>query len=160
MFLILFHVHQLLKMLLNLSFLSKTLIPKITENTWVQGAQIPVIQGSMSPNEQAITLLDGFASGNAKMDGDSVKHIPTILRESMTQTLNEIWGTLKWKKNTSGGAFCTKKAKFAQKSIERPLQSQTWKLDWKILFWVALLLFHMLCSRGLINNKHLTISIH
>ena len=49
-------------------FLSKTPILKITESTWVQGVPTHVIQGSMSPNEQAITLLAGFASGNVKMD--------------------------------------------------------------------------------------------
>ena len=76
-------------------FLSETPIPKITESTWVQGVPTPVIQGSMSPNKQTITLLAGFASGNVKMKGDSVKHIPTIPEGSITQTLNEVWGTPK-----------------------------------------------------------------
>ena len=102
-------------------FLSKTPIPKITESTWVQGVPTPVIQGSMSPNEQAITLLAGFVSGNVKMEGDSVKHIPTIPEGSITQTLNEGWGTPKWKKDTSGSAIHTKKAKVAQKEPKKPL---------------------------------------
>ena len=41
-------------------FLSKTPIPRITENAWVQGAPTPVAQESMSPNEQAMTLLTGL----------------------------------------------------------------------------------------------------
>ena len=71
-------------------FLSKTPIPRITENTWVQGAPTPVAQGSMSPNEQAMTLLAGFASGSVKMDGNSLKHLPTLPQKSINETLSEI----------------------------------------------------------------------
>ena len=59
-------------------FLSKTPIPKVTENAWVKGAPMPILQGSMSPNEQAMTLLADFASGSVTMEGDSIKHLPTI----------------------------------------------------------------------------------
>ena len=83
----------------------------------------------MSPNEQAITLLAGFASGNAKMKGDSVKHIPTIPEGFITQTLNEIWGTLKWKKDTSGSAIHTKKAKVAQKEPKKTIARQLAKRE-------------------------------
>ena len=60
------------------NFLSKTPVPKVTEVKWVQGAPTPVACGSMSPNEQVMTLLAGFASGSVKMDGDSLKHLPTV----------------------------------------------------------------------------------
>ena len=73
-------------------FLSKTPIPKVTENAWVKGAPTPILQGSMSPNEQAITLLAGFASGSVTMERDSIKHLPTISDKSIMQTLNEVWG--------------------------------------------------------------------
>ena len=122
-FLVLFLVHQLLKMLLN-RFLSKTPICKTTESTCVQGFPTPVVQGSMSPNEQAITLLAGFASGNIKMEGVSIKHVPTIPKGSITQTLNEVWGTPKQKKDTSGSAICTKKARVAQKEPEKTIARQ------------------------------------
>ena len=39
---------------------------------------MPILQGSMSPNEQAMTLLADFASGSVTMEGDSIKHLPTI----------------------------------------------------------------------------------
>ena len=74
-------------------FLSKTPIPKVTENAWVKGAPTPILQGSMSPNEQAMSLLAGFASGSVTMEGDSIKHLPTIPDKSIMQTLNEVWGT-------------------------------------------------------------------
>ena len=105
-------------------FLSKIPIAKISESTWVQGVPTPVIQGSISSDEQAITLLAGFASGNVKVEGDSVKHIPTIWKGSITQTLNEVWGTPKWKKNTSGSAIHTKKAKVAQKEPKKAIARQ------------------------------------
>ena len=77
-------------------FLSKTPIPKVTEAKWVQGAPTPVVHGSMSPNEQAMALLAGFTSGSVKMDGDSLKHLPTIPEKSINETLNKIpWETPK-----------------------------------------------------------------
>ena len=71
-------------------FLSKTPIPKVTENAWVEGVPTPILQGSMSPNEQAMTLLVGFASGSVTMEGDSIKHLPSIPDKSIMQTLNEV----------------------------------------------------------------------
>ena len=81
----------------------------------------PVIQGSMSPNEQAITLLAGFASGSVTMVGDMVKHIPTIPEGSITQTLNEVWGTPKQKKIPVAAQFVLKSLKLPKKSLKRPL---------------------------------------
>ena len=90
-------------------FLSKTPIPKITKYTWVQGAPTPVAQGSMSPNEQVMTLLAGFASSSVKMDGNSLEHLPTIPEKSINETLNEIpWETPKWKR-IDWKANCSKK---------------------------------------------------
>ena len=73
-------------------FLSKTLVPKVTEHAWVEGAPMPILQGSMSPNEQAITLLAGFASGSVTMEGNSIKHLPSIPDKSIMQTLEESLG--------------------------------------------------------------------
>ena len=60
-------------------------MPKISENVWVHGSPMPVVQGSMSPNEQAITLLAGFASGSVTMDGESVKHLPSVPEKWITK---------------------------------------------------------------------------
>ena len=75
-------------------FLSKTPVPKVTENAWVERAPTPILQGSMSRNEQAITLLAGFASGSVTMEGNSIKHLPSIPDKSIMQTLDEVWGIL------------------------------------------------------------------
>ena len=109
-------------------FLSKLPIPKITEFKWVWGAPTPVAQGSMSPNEQAITLLAGFASGSVKMDGDSLRHLPAIPEKSINETLNEIpWETPK-QKRIDGKANHSKKPKIAQieprKTIAKQLAEQ------------------------------------
>ena len=63
------------------SFLLQTPIPKIN-NAWVQGAPTPIATGSLSPNEQVVALLAGFASGKVTMEGESIKHLPsTLLRQ-------------------------------------------------------------------------------
>ena len=89
--------------------------------------------------EQAMTLLACFASGSITMDGDSVKHLRSIPEKSITQTRNEVWGILKWKKDTNGNTIRTKKAKLAQKDPKKTIARQlaeekphTKILDWKI----------------------------
>ena len=102
-------------------------IPKVTENKWVQGVPTPVVHGSMSPNEQAITLLAGFSNGSVTMDGDSIKHLPSIPEKSITQTLNEVWGTPKRKRNNNGNTIRTKRAKIAQKEPKMTIARQLTK---------------------------------
>ena len=58
-----------------------------------RGAPSPILQGSVSPNEQAIALLAGFASGSVAMQGNSIKHLPSIPDKSIMQTLDKVWGT-------------------------------------------------------------------
>ena len=57
------------------SFLSQTLIPKMVNKVWVEGAPTPIAMGSLSPNEQAVALLAGFSSGRVTMEGESIKHL-------------------------------------------------------------------------------------
>ena len=71
-------------------FLSKTPIPKATENAWVEGAPMPILHGSLSTNEQAKTLLAGVASGSVTMERDSIKHLPTAPDKSIMHTLDEV----------------------------------------------------------------------
>ena len=58
------------------SFLSQTPIPKIVDKAWVQGAPTPIATGLLSPNEQTMALLAGFASGKVTMEGESIKDLP------------------------------------------------------------------------------------
>ena len=69
----------------------------------------------MSPNSQAINLIAGFASGHVKVDGDELKHIPTIHEPSISQALEEVWEAQRKMKSITGSAIHTKKAKIAQK---------------------------------------------
>ena len=78
----------------------------------------------MSSNEQGLILLAGFASSSVKMDGDSLKHLPTIPEKSISETLSEIpWETPK-QKRTDGKANCSKKAKIAQKEPRKTIAKQ------------------------------------
>ena len=71
-------------------FLSKTPVPKVTENAWVEGAPMPILQGSMSPNEQEITLLAGFASGSVTMKGNSINIFPPFLINRLCKPLMKL----------------------------------------------------------------------
>ena len=91
--------------------------PTLETKHWLPGAPTPI--GSMSPNEQAISLITGFATGNVIMDNGSIKHLTT--NSSISKTLDELpWDTPK-QKNTDGQANRTKKAKIAQKQPRKTI---------------------------------------
>ena len=71
-------------------FLNKMPIPNpVLEATkWFQGVPTPIKGGLMSPNTEAINLIAGFASGHVTIDGNDLKHIPSI-----SKSLSEIWET-------------------------------------------------------------------
>ena len=78
------------------------------------------MHGSMSQNEQAMTLLAGFASSSVKMDGDSLKHLFTIPERSINDTLNEIqWETTKTKEEHEKEEKLCKQKKQAKTAATR-----------------------------------------
>ena len=92
-------------------FLHRTPIPSTKKemSKWVKGAPTPIQEGQLTPNTEALNLLAGFASGEVVMEGNELKHLPSI-----SKSLETIWETPK-RKNTDGSANRTKKAKIAQK---------------------------------------------
>ena len=102
-------------------FLNKTPIPNPVLKTtkWVQGAPTPIQKGLMSPNTETINLIAGFASEHVTMEGDDLKHIPSI-----SKSLREIWETPKSKNIFSGGTLGTKKATIAQKEPHKNVSKQ------------------------------------
>ena len=64
------------------SFLKKTPVPKIKSLNWKDGVPTPVQDGSITPNQQAIHLLVGFASSQIQMSGNKVKHLSTVDEEN------------------------------------------------------------------------------
>ena len=56
------------------------------------GDPTPIATGSLSPNEQAVALLAGFASGRVTIGGKSIKHLPGTPVKAISQTLSEVWG--------------------------------------------------------------------
>ena len=123
-FLVLFPVHQLLKMLLNPVFLSQTPIPQVVDKAWVEGAPTPIAMGSLSPNEQAVALLAGFGSSRVMMEGESIKHLHATPDKSIIQTLDEVWRT-PTRENMVEKVINTKKARITQKD---PRKSIAWQL--------------------------------
>ena len=61
-------------------FLHKIPIPSIKKETttWVMGAPTPIQEGQLTPISEALNLLAGFSSGEVIMEGDELKHIPSI----------------------------------------------------------------------------------
>ena len=108
---VLFLVHLLLKMFKLYCFCIKLPIPSIEKKAtkWVQGAPTPIQEGQLTPISEALNLLAGFSSGEVIMEGEELKHIPSI-----SESLESIWDTPK-RKNTDGRANrtnCTKRASY------------------------------------------------
>ena len=91
------------------SFLDQTPIPSVQTTQWVQGAPTSIQEGQLTPMSEALNLLVGFSTGEVIMEGENMKHLPSI-----SESLNSIWDTPK-QKNTDGSVNRTKKAKIAQK---------------------------------------------
>ena len=71
-------------------FLHKTPIPSIEKETtkWVQGAPTPIQEGQLTPISEALNLLAVFSSGEVIMEGEELKHIPSI-----SESLESVWDT-------------------------------------------------------------------
>ena len=93
------------------SFLNQTPIPSthIEPTQWIPGAPTPIEEGQLTPILEALNLLVGFSTGEVMMEGEDVKHLPSI-----SKSLNFVWDTPK-RKSTDGSVNRTKKAKIAQK---------------------------------------------
>ena len=101
-------------------FLHRTPIPSTKKETskWVTGVPTPIQEGQLTPNMEALNLLVGFASGEVVMEGDELKHLPSI-----SKGLETIWDTPK-RKNADGCANRTKKAEIAQKEPCKNISKQ------------------------------------
>ena len=92
-------------------FLDQTPIPSLQMKStqWVQGTPTPIQEGQLTPVSEALNLLVGFSTGEVVMEGENMKHLPSI-----SESLDSIWNTPK-RKNIDGSVNRTKKAKIAQK---------------------------------------------
>ena len=102
----------------NVSFLNRTPTPSGKATQWVQGAPTPIRKGQLTPMSEALKLLVGFSTGEVTMEGENMKHLPTI-----SESLDTIWETPK-RKSVDGSANRTKKAKTAQKEPRKGLTTQ------------------------------------
>ena len=101
-------------------FLHRTPIPSVEKVTlkWAQGAPTPIQEVQLTPISEALNLLVGFSSGEVIMEGEELKHIPSI-----SESLESLWDTPK-RKNIDGCANRTKKAKIAQKEPHKDISKQ------------------------------------
>ena len=102
----------------NNQFLQNTPIPKTMSPKWVEGPPTPVKDGTLCPNQQALRLLSGFATGQVTMARDGIQHLPSISDDqSIADSLRELWLTpspIK-KMKMDGSANRNKKPKVAKK---------------------------------------------
>ena len=84
-----------------------------------EGVPTPVQEGQLTPNTEALTLLTGFATGEIFMEGEQLKHLPSI-----SESLETLWESPKRKKNIDGRFNCTKKATIAQKEPRKTISKQ------------------------------------
>ena len=57
-------------------FLQKTSILNFDSPKWKEGFPIPIHDGDLMPNQEALGLLTGFATGQVRMSGNSIEHLP------------------------------------------------------------------------------------
>ena len=98
--------------------LNDILLPLMQEGT-MEGALTPVQEGQLTPNTEALTLLTGFATGEIFMEGEQLKHLPSI-----SESLETLWESPKRKKNIDGRSNCTKMATIAQKEPRKTISKQ------------------------------------
>ena len=102
-------------------FLNKTPIPNpaLEAAKWVLGAPTPIQEGLMSPNTEAINLIAGFASGHITIDGNDLKHIPSI-----SKSLSEVWETPNKWIPVDSSTIGPKKAVIAHKELHKNVSRQ------------------------------------
>ena len=102
------------------SFLQRTPVPKVTSPIWKIGVSTRINDDTLTPNQEAITLLSGFATGQIKMSGDVVQHLLTNTTQDELQTIGESLQELEnhsptIKMKIDGSANQNKKAMVAKK---------------------------------------------
>ena len=109
------------------AFLDHTPIPQIQSPVWKTGVPTPSLDGTLTPNQEAINLLAGFAMGSVRMEGDIVQHLPaTQGNKAIGESLSELqWYSPDPKKKTDGSAIHSKRAMLAVKAPKKCKNTQT-----------------------------------
>ena len=96
------------------------MIPKVDTLKWKQGVPTSIIEGSLTPHQEALGLLTSFTTGSIRMRGDVVQLLPTVQgNKSIGNSSQEIpWYSPKRRK-VDGSAIHSKKAKIAKKGTQK-----------------------------------------
>ena len=73
----------------------------------------------MSPNTETINLLAGFASGHITIDGNDLKHVPSI-----SKSLSEVWESPNRQVSVDSGTIGVGKMVIAQKEPRKNISRQ------------------------------------
>ena len=109
------------------TFLDQTPIPKVESPKWKAGVPTPTNDGVLTPNQEALNLLTGFATGSIRMKDDVVQHLPAVQgNTSIGESLQELpWYSPNQTKKIDGSVNCSKKAKLVEKKPKKKLALQT-----------------------------------
>ena len=102
-------------------FLNKTPIPNPALETtkWVPGVPTPIQEGLMSSNMETINLIAGFASGHITIDGNNLKHVPSI-----SKSLSKVWEAPNKQVPVDSGTIGAGKMIIAQKELRKNVSRQ------------------------------------
>ena len=69
-------------------FLQRTPIPNFDSPKWKDGIPTPIHDGDLTPNQEALGLLTGFATGQVRMSGNSMEHLPTSKNDESIMSIH------------------------------------------------------------------------
>ena len=72
------------------AFLDHTPIPQTHSPVWQMGVPTPTLDGTLTPNQEALDLLAGLAMGSVRMECDVVQHLPVTQGNINNQELTVI----------------------------------------------------------------------
>ena len=96
-------------------FLQHTPVLDMEFAEWKQGVPTTINKENLTPNQEALGLLSGFATGQIHMTGEVVEHLPVTNQDkSIGELLKGLDPTPPKKKKVDGSVNCNKKPKRAK----------------------------------------------
>ena len=97
-------------------FLQHTPVLDMEFAEWKQGVPTPINKGNLTPSQEALGLLSRFATGQFRMTGEVVEHLPVTNQDkSIGELLKGLDLTSPKKKKVDGSVNRNKKLAIAQK---------------------------------------------
>ena len=102
-------------------------VSRVENPVWQTGVPTPINNGVLTPNQKALALLTGFATGSIRMKDDAVQHLPIVQgNKSIGESLQELpWYSPNPAKKIDGSANRSEKTKLINSGLKKTLVSST-----------------------------------